>query len=413
VTTTADLHTFRPSKNLRHLRPSATVTINQEAKRRKAAGEDIIDLSAGEPDFATPKLIADAGIRAIQEGHTKYPPNHGILDLRAGAARQLSLMSGGRSVNADNIVVSTGAKQAVFNACFALFASGDNVLIPAPAWVSYPQIVHLTRAEPRLVPGDAEWSLKVGVTELERAADANTNGLILCSPNNPTGAVYTRSEIKAIAEWARDRGVWVVADEIYRWIHYAPGPAPSFLDLPDDLLGRVVVISGVSKTYAMTGWRIGFALAPTPVAKAMASLQTHVTSGASHPAQYAAAAAYNDERLEPIVQDMIEQFRRRRSLIVEYFRAHLPGVEFVDPMGAFYFFFRVDSFFDKAIDGAVAFCEQLLATEGLALVPGEAFGDKRWVRVSFAASDADIQDGLERLVRFVGSRGGAAEESKT
>jgi aspartate aminotransferase len=322
-------------------------------------------------------------------------------------------MSGGRPVNPDNIVVSTGAKQAVFNACFALFGPDDNVLIPAPAWVSYPQIVHLTRAEPKLVSGDPEWSLKVGVAELEQAADANTKGLILCSPNNPTGAVYSRSEIKAIAEWARDRGVWIVADEIYRWIHYAPGPAPSFLDLPDDLLGRVVIVSGVSKTYAMTGWRIGFALAPAPVAKSMASFQTHVTSGACHPALLAAAAAYSDERLEPIVQNMVEQFRRRRGLIVGHFREHLPGLEFVDPLGAFYFFFRVDSFFNDQIDGGVKFCENLLATEGVALVPGEAFGDKRWVRTSFAASEADIRRGLERIVRFIGTLERATEESKT
>lgn len=403
MTTTADPKTFQPSRNLRHLKPSATIAVSQEAKRRKAAGEDIIDLSAGEPDFGTPKTIGDAGVKAIQSGKTRYPPNAGVFDLRAAAANHLSLLSGGRPVNADNIIVSTGAKQSVFNACFALFGPGDRVLIPAPAWVSYPQIVHLARAEPVLVPGDPEWSLKVSVDDLDRAADAITTGLILCSPSNPTGAVYTRAELKAIAEWARDRNIWIVSDEIYRRIHYAPGPAPSMLDLSDELLERTVVIYGASKAYAMTGWRIGLALAPASVTRAMAALQSHVTSGACHPAQYAAAAAFGDEKIETVVEDMVTEFRRRRDIIVGRFRDALPGLEFVEPLGAFYFFFRVDSFASKGVDGAMAFCERLLAEQGVALVPGEAFGDPRWVRMSFAASEREIAQALDRLVRFIGS----------
>lgn len=396
---------FRPSRNLRYLRPSVTVTINQEAQRRIRAGEDIIDLSAGEPDFPTPKVIAEAGVKAIHEGNTRYPPNVGVLALRASAAQYLSLLSGGRAVNADHIVVSTGAKQSVFNACFTLFGPDDQVLIPAPAWVSYPQIVHLARAEPQLVLGDAEWGMKVGVDQLEQASNQNTRGVILCSPNNPTGAVYTRRELEAICDWVREREIWLIADEIYREIHYAPGPAPSVLDLPDELLERVVVISGASKAFAMTGWRIGFALAPPPVAKAMAALQTHVTSGANHPAQLAAAFAYADPRVPGEVARMVEAFRHRRDLIVGTFRRELPGLEFVDPLGAFYFFFRVDSYFTAEMDGAVAFCERLLADTGLALVPGEAFGDKRWVRLSFAASESDLKKALQRLVTFVRSLG--------
>lgn len=403
MTTTADPKTFQPSKNLRHLEPSATIAVSQEAKRRMAAGEDIIDLSAGEPDFGTPKAVGDAGVKAIQTGKTRYPPNAGLLELRAAAAHHLSLLSGGRPVNADNVIVSTGAKQSVFNACFALFGPGDRVLIPAPAWVSYPQIVHLARAEPVLVPGDPEWSLKVSVDDLERAADAITTGLILCSPSNPTGAVYTRAELKAIAEWARERSIWIISDEIYRRIHYAPGPAPSMLDLADDLLERTVVIYGASKAYAMTGWRIGLALAPGSVTRAMAALQSHVTSGACHPAQYAAAAAFADEKVDDAVEDMVKQFRHRRDIIVERFRDALPGLEFVEPLGAFYFFFRVDSFALKGVDGAIAFCERLLAEQGVALVPGEAFGDERWVRMSFAASERAIEEALDRLVRFIGS----------
>src|SRR5438270_178967 len=285
------------SPNLQHLETSATIAISQEAKRRKAAGEDVIDLGAGEPDFPTPSIPSDAGIRAIREGKTHYPANEGILELRAAGAKHLSLLSGGRAVNADHIVVSTGSKQSLFNVCFTLFGPGDVVAIPAPAWVSYPQIVHLARGRPVLLAGAPEWSLKVSVRDLERMLPA-PKGLILCSPSNPTGAVYTHAEIKAIAEWAAAKKVWVIADEIYRRIHYGTGSAPSFLDLPDELCERVIVVYGVSKAYAMTGWRIGLALAPAPVAKAMSALQSHTTSGANHMAQYAAAAALGDERLE-------------------------------------------------------------------------------------------------------------------
>ncbi len=392
---------FTRSRNLRRLEPSATLAVTQEASRRRAAGEHIIDLSAGEPDFVTPEIISEGGIRAINEGKTHYPPNVGLLELRAAAARHLSMLSGGRAVNPDNIVVSTGAKQALFNVCFSLFGPNDTVLIPSPAWVSYPQMVHLARAQPHLIQGDPEFGLKVSVDDLETAADVNTRGVILCSPNNPTGSVYTSSELRAIAEWAADRKVWLIADEIYRRIHYAPGPAPSVLDLPDDLLGRVIVIYGVSKAYAMTGWRIGFALAPSDVAKALAALQGHVTSGASHPSQCAAAVAFSDARVEEEVASMVGEFRNRRDLVVDHFRRHLPGLEFVDPLGAFYFFFRVDSCFGDDITDSVGFCQKLIADQGVALVPGEAFGDDRWIRLSFAASEENIREALERIVLFI------------
>jgi aspartate aminotransferase len=391
------------SENLAYLKPSETVSINQETQRRKAAGEDVIDLSAGEPDFDTPKVASESGIKAIQQGKTRYPPNVGLLDLRAAVARHLSLLSNGRPVNADGIVVSTGAKQSIFNTVFTLFGPGDRVLIPSPAWVSYPQIVHLARAEPVMVAGDIEYGLKVSVADLDRAADTDTAGVILCTPVNPTGAVYSRAELKAICEWVRERGLWLISDEIYRRIHYGKGPAPSVLDFPDDLLERVVVIYGASKAYAMTGWRIGVALAPIKVAKAMAALQTHVTSGASQPSQWAAAAAFGDSRVEQDVLRMVEEFRKRRDLMVSHFRKHLKDMEFVEPLGAFYFFFRVDHYFGNGIGSAAQFCERLMAAEGVAIVPGDAFGDPRWVRLSFACSEKDLTRALERITRFARS----------
>jgi aspartate aminotransferase len=387
------------SINIQNLKASETVAISNEAKRRKAAGEDVLDLGVGEPDFDTPAAASQAGIQAIQRGMTRYPPNVGIADLRRGIAQQLSTMSAGRRVDPEQILVSSGSKQSIFNACFTLFGPKDRVLIPSPAWVSYPQIVHLTRAEPVLVPGDPEWGLKVSVRDLDRASHKLTRGLILCSPCNPTGAVYTLAELKAIAEWARKNDIWIISDEIYRRINYGPGPAPSLLDLPDELLA--LTMNGVSKAYAMTGWRIGAALAPPHLTKAMAALQSHTTTGANHPAQWAAAAAFSDERVDAEVTRMVAAFRRRRDYLVDRFRSEAPGVEFVEPHGAFYFFFRVDGIRDKYPVTGQSFCEQLMKEEGVALVPGGAFGDDRWVRLSYAVSDGELEQAMDRILHLI------------
>ena len=398
------------SLNVNHLKPSETLAISAEAKRRRALGQQVIDLSVGEPDFDTPGPVVQAGIQALQKGMTRYPPNVGILELRSAIAANLSMLSKGRAVDADRIVVSSGSKQSLFNACFTLFGPHDKVLIPSPAWVSYPQIVHISRAEPILVPGDVEWGLKVSVRDLDRHYSKLTKGLILCSPCNPTGAVYTLTELKAIAEWARAHGVWIISDEIYRRIHYGPGPAPSLLDLPDEYLERTVIIAGASKAYAMTGWRIGAAYAPAHVAKAMAAFQTHTTTGANHPAQWAAAAAYTDEKVELEVQRMVAAFRRRRDAIVERFRREAPGIEFVEPHGAFYFFFRVDGIGGGSLRSA-EFCERLMEEAQVALVPGVAFGDDRWVRLSYAAAEKDIDAALDRMLKFIERLEGAAQGS--
>jgi aspartate aminotransferase len=393
------------SINLAHLKASETVAISAETKRRKAAGEDVYDLSVGEPDFDTPAPIRQAAIEAINKGMTRYPPNIGLLELRTAIGRTLSIMSGGRAVNPDHMVVSSGSKQSLFNACFTLFGPGQRVLIPGPAWVSYPQIVHLSRAEPILVPGDIEWGLKVSVRDLDAAYSKSVKGLILCSPCNPTGAVYTLAELKAIAEWAHKHQVWIISDEIYRRINYGPGPAASMLDLPDELLERTVLIYGASKAYAMTGWRIGSALAPPHIAKAMAALQSHTTTGANHPAQWAAVAAFSDERVDQDVTKMVAAFRRRRDLLVSRFRGEVPGVEFVEPHGAFYFFFRVDGIRDGA--NGTKFCDELMQREGVALVPGAAFGDDRWVRMSYAVSDKELEAAVDRIIRVIRTMGAA------
>lgn len=395
------------SPNLHYLTPSETIAISREAKRRQAAGEDILDLGVGEPDFDTPAAAAQAGIDAIEKGYTRYPPNVGVPTLRQAIADNLSQLSGGRAVDSGRIIVSSGSKQSLFNACFSLFGPKDQVLIPSPAWVSYPQIVRLARAEPIMVAGDIEWGLKVSVPDLERVTTKLVRGLIVCSPCNPTGSVYAASELKAIATWAARHGVWVIADEIYRRIHFGPGPAPSFLDLPDELLERVVVIAGASKAYAMTGWRIGAAYAPREIVDAMDALQSHTTTGANHPAQWATATAFSDPRVEQDVVRMVGAFRRRRDHLVDRFRREAPGVEFVEPHGAFYLFFRVDGISPDGQMNGKEFCTRLLA-EGVSLVPGAAFGDDRWVRLSYAVSDEELEKALDRLLAFIDALGKAS-----
>ncbi len=397
---------FTPSLNLAHLEASQTVAISNEAKRRQAAGEDVLDLGVGEPDFDTPAVVADTGIAAIRAGYTRYAPNIGIAPLREAMAGALSRMSGDRSVDPARLIISNGSKQALFNACFALFGPGDEVLIPSPAWVSYPQIIHLTRATPIAVPGDPEWGLKVSVDDLERRRTAATRGLILCSPSNPTGAVYTAAEIRALSAWCRSHGIWLISDEIYRRIHYGAGPAPSLFDLDDEALEQSVVIYGASKAYAMTGWRIGAAYAPPPLHRAMAALQSHTTTGANHPAMHAAVTAFSDPAVDAEVELMVAAFRRRRDYLVARFTEQAPGIEFVEPHGAFYLFFRVEGVMASRQQGGLAFCEQIMQEEGLALVPGGAFGDDRWVRLSYSVSDAELERAADRLFGFIDRHAG-------
>lgn len=386
---------MRISPNIAELTPSATMAVAALAKELRAQGRDIIDLSAGEPDFRTPDFIAQAGIAAIANGETRYTPPAGLPALRQAIASSMERRYG-RRFDPMGVVVTAGAKQAIFNACFVLFGPGDRVLIPAPYWTSYPELVKLSRAEPVIVPGREERGFKVGPEELEAAWDGRVRGLILNSPSNPTGAVYTREELESIARWAAEREIWILSDEIYSRIHFASdAPATGLLDLDPALSERGVVIDGASKAFAMTGWRIGFSYSDPELANHMAALQSHTTSNAAAPSQHAAIAAYNAEPLEEeAIAKMVEVFRQRRDLLIDLFRERLPDVPHVRPEGAFYLFFRVDGFYDGAVKDSVSFCNDLLDRAGVALVPGAAFGDDRYVRLSFAASE----DALDRAV---------------
>lgn len=388
------------SENVRLLQPSATIAVSSLAKELRARGRDIINLSAGEPDFPTPPFIAEAGERAIREGHTRYTPAPGMPPLRKAISESLSRAHDGRATDAAGVVVSAGAKQALFNALFVLVGPGDRVLVPVPYWTSYPEIVQLARGEPVPVKGPPERGYRVGPDELDAVWSDNVRALILNSPSNPSGSVYRLEELRAIADWARERGVWLISDEIYGRLCYISDRAASILDLPGDPLERAVLIDGASKAYAMTGWRIGFSYSRPDVASKISALQSHMTSNAATPSQHAALAAFGaDEAQERELAAMAAEFSARRDLVLRLLEEQLPGTDHVAPEGAFYLFFRVDRWFDAERPGSVALCKWLIEKAEVALVPGEAFGDDRYVRLSFAASRQELETAFDRLGR--------------
>lgn len=390
------------SENVRQLRPSATLAVAARAKELAAAGADIVDLSAGEPDFDTPAFAADAGIEAIRRGHTRYTAAAGLPELRRAIAAELGRASG---IEADpaGVVVTAGAKQALFNAMFVLFGPGDRVLVPAPYWTSYPALVHLARAEPVVVTGAEPAGFKLTPALLDASGVDDCAGIIINSPVNPTGAVYDEEELRAVAEWALERGMWLIGDQIYARLYHGVARAPGLLDLGPDVAARSIVVDGASKLFAMTGWRIGFSYSDPALATTMAAVQSHMTSNAATPSQHAALAAYaSDPAQRDEVRAMQHSFRERRDLVVRLFRERLPAVEFVRPEGAFYLFFRTDSFYDAGSPDSVALCARLLEEAGVALVPGAAFGDDRFVRMSYATSAAMIEEGVRRIAAVLG-----------
>lgn len=391
------------SANVASLQPSATIAVSTRVKQLIAEGRDVLDLCVGEPDFPTPSWIADAGIRAIREGATRYTPVPGLPALRAAIARDLERLSpGAGELDPHGVVVSGGAKQSLFNVCFSLFGPGDRVLIPVPYWTSYPEIVRLARAEPTFVKGDPDNGFKVTTEHLERAVDDSVRGLMLNSPSNPSGAVYSREELEQIARWATERNIWLVTDEIYRRIFFRGTLAPSLLDLPAELRERAVLIDGASKAFAMTGWRIGFSYSPRSLAEKMSGLQSQITSNASTPSQHAALAAYQaDEAGLEEIERMRQAFRRRKELLVGLLRERLPEVEFVEPEGAFYLWIGTRGLAREG-EGSIAFCERLLNEAGIGLIPGAAFGDDGFVRLSFAYPEETLREGVERLARVNG-----------
>jgi aspartate aminotransferase len=396
VTETTARHLFAPSPNVAFLKESATMAVSARAKALKAAGRIVIDLGAGEPDFDTPEFIRRAAQRAIDAGATHYTATEGILPLREAIAAQANAdFRGEPAVDPKDVVVSNGSKQSLFNACFVLFGPGDEVLIPTPSWTSYYEMVALARAIAVPVLGDPSNGLKSTAEMLAAAATPRTRGVMLNSPCNPTGAVYDRSELEGILALAEERGWWVISDEIYRRISYTGAPV-STLELASSR-DRLVVVDGVAKAYAMTGWRIGWAIPPRAVAAAMGALQSHTTSNAAAVSQHAALAALTDRAAaEAAIAAMVDQFRARRDAVLIELRVE-PRLEVVYPEGAFYLYAKVGN--GAPVDDAgTAFAQQLLERYDVAVVPGAAFLTPDWVRVSYAAPLEQVVTGVRRLV---------------
>ena len=387
---------FTPSANVAQLRESATIAVSQKAKALRAAGREIIDLGAGEPDFDTPEFIRIAAQRAIDAGATRYTAVDGILPLRQAVADEANrAWKGNDRVTAAEVVVSTGSKQSLFNACFTLFGPGDEVLIPTPAWTSYYEMVSLARATAVPVMGDPAGGFKVTVAMLEAAATPRTKGLMLNSPSNPTGSVYSPDELRAILALAHERGWWVLSDEIYLRIAYGR-PAASSLDVAPSR-ERLVVVNGVAKAYAMTGWRIGWTISSAKLAAAMTAFQSHTTSNAAAVSQHAALAALcMRSEADAAIAAMVAQFERRRDAALAILRTE-PRIPVIAPDGAFYLFLRAPGA-GKSPDAGSAFATHLLDKCGVAIVPGSAFLTPDWVRISYAAEQSQVEEAMRRLV---------------
>ena len=391
----------RLSRRVASLAPSPTAAVARAASALAASGVDVVDFGLGEPDFPTPEFVREAAIAAIEAGHTRYTDNAGSPGLRDAIAAKYRREQGADCSRA-NVLVTAGAKQAVFNVCHALFGEGDEVALFAPYWVSFPEIVRLCGAAPRVVATDIRSGWKPTAAALDRAATPRTRGVIVNSPSNPSGAVIEKDELARILDWCDARDAVLIFDETYDHFLYGGRRHVSAAALAASHAGRVVVTGAASKTYAMTGWRLGWALAPPELVSAMAAYQSHSTSNASSISQEAARAALTDvARSEASVADMLAQYARRRELMVGRLTA-IPGVECVPPEGAFYVFPRVEAFYArKKTAGSVEFCRRLLDEAHVAAVPGEAFGVDACVRFSFATAIERVEEGLRRFEEWL------------
>lgn len=385
------------SQRVRSLAPSATLAMSQKSAELKAQGADMINLSVGEPDFNTPDHIKEAAKRAIDENYTRYTPVPGYMSLREAIAAKLERENGVK-VSPQQIVVSGGAKQALCNVILCAINPGDEVIIPVPAWVSYMEMVKLAEGKCVTVPASLEQNFKITPGQLRAAITPRTRMLLLCSPSNPTGSVYTPEELQALVDvLAGYPDVLVLADEIYEHINYV-GRFKSLGAFPE-IADRVVIVNGVSKAYAMTGWRIGYCAAPVWLAKACTKLQGQYTSGSSSIAQKAAEAAYTGP--QECVAEMRKAFERRRNLIVDLAK-EVPGWNVNCPEGAFYLFPEVSAYFGKkcgdvAINDAGDLCMYLLEHAHVATVSGDAFCMPGYIRLSYATSDENIRKAFDRI----------------
>ena len=385
------------SDRLNRLAPSATLAMSQKSNEMKAQGVDVINMSVGEPDFNTPDHIKEAGKKAIDDNFSKYSPVPGYMDLREAIVEKLK-KENGLDYTTNEVIAGTGGKQGVCNTILALVNPGDEVIIPAPYWVSYPQMTKLAGGTPVIVRAGFEQDFKMTAEQLEAAITPKTKMLILCSPSNPTGSVYSQEELNALAEVIlKHEDIFVLSDEIYEHINYV-GKAASIASYPG-MKERTIICNGVSKAYAMTGWRLGWVAAPAWIVKGINKLQGQYTSGTCDVSQKAAVAAYVAS--QDCVEQMRVAFERRRDLIVKLAK-DIPGLEVNVPQGAFYLFPKCSSFFGKSdgetvINNSTDFAMYILEKAHVATVGGDAFGDPDCFRMSYATSDDNIREALKRI----------------
>jgi len=381
------------AKRIRALAPSQTVAITSRLKELVRAGVDAIALSIGEPDFDTPQHIKEAAIKAIMDGKTKYTPAAGVPELRETICEKL-LRDNGVEYSPDEIIVTCGGKQALYNALQVLCDEGDEVIVASPYWVTYPESVKLAGAYPRIVEGRQENDFKITPEQLKSAITPRTKAFILNSPSNPTGTVYTKEEIIQVAEICYENGIYLISDEIYEKIIYDGAEHFSPASISPDIKKITILLNGVSKTYAMTGWRIGYAAADKELVKGMVKLQSQLNTHPSSIAQYASIAALRGD--EKPIREMVRQFAQRRDYCLERIEG-IEGMSCPKPKGAFYIFPEVRNFFLKGIKNSVEFAQYLLDKVYVGVVPGSAFGADGYIRISYATSIEELKEAFDRI----------------
>ena len=387
------------SRRVAAIAPSATLAVDAKAKAMKAAGEPVIGFGAGEPDFPTPAHVVEAAVAACSDpANHRYSPAAGLPDLRAAVAAKTERDSG-LVVAPEQVIITNGGKHAVYNTMLTLLDPGDEVLLPAPYWTTYPEPIRLADAVPVVLPTDEATGFRVTVEALEAARTPRTKAMVFVSPSNPTGAVYPEAEVRAIGEWAAEHGIWVITDEIYEHLTYGEHTFSSMPVVVPEVAERCVVLNGVAKTSAMTGWRVGWLIAPAPVAKAAANLQSHQTSNVANVSQRAALAAVSGPL--DAVDEMRAAFTRRGETIHRMLNA-IDGVTCIEPQGAFYAFPNLTGVLGRRIGGVtpmttVELAEVILEQAKVAIVPGEAFDAPGYARLSFALGDDDLGEGVTRI----------------
>lgn len=390
------------SKLASGIAPSSTLAITAKANALKAEGIDVVGFGAGEPDFDTPEYIKEAAIAAIMQGFTKYTPASGILSLRKAIANKLERDNNVR-YSPEQIVVNNGAKHSLVNTFMAILDPGDEVIIPAPFWLSYPEMVKMAGGVPKTVLTNKVNGFKLQPEELKASITAQTKAIIINSPSNPTGVVYTREELKVLADIAVENDLWIVSDEIYEYLVYGDVAHTCIASLSDDIYRRTITINGLSKSHAMTGWRIGYLAAPLEVAKAAGNIQSHATSNPNSIAQKAAEVAISTE--STFIKDMVKEFAKRSKYMYEELR-DIEGFEVIKPNGAFYCFVDVSELYDKSykgqkINSAADLAAIMLEEKSVAVVPCKDFGAPDCIRLSYAISIESIEKGLNRIKKFV------------